>query len=242
MDRFKKTYLRFAVMFAVLSVAGSALAQATSEPPPNWGDLAVEGRVGGRIVNNIVIDQVVLWKRKDNGDCFIHSVFPGGFFALGGLIVNGRGGKDTLIAQGPIQEDIICNGTSVKLGQAGAFFQPLILKGNNGNDSLFGGIPVTEMHGGSAGDLLVGEGGGALDILINGGPTGDSVEAFGLANNERLRGEGGDDCLWDASLDSIEFACGAGNDSFRRNIFESNETGCDLPVTCCTWGTFIGAC
>lgn len=239
MDRSKARYLRVAVMFAVLSVSGSAFAQVISEPPAQWGDTAVEGRVGARLVFGFPFDQVVLWKRKDNGDCFIHSVFPGGAFTSA-LTVRGRGGKDTLIAQGGIPENITCNGTVVSMGQAGANFFPLELHGGNSNDSLFGGIPVTAMLGQSAGDLLVGSAGGALDLVINGGPTGDSVESFGPFNNDRLRGEGGDDCLWDQSQDTAEFACGAGNDSFRDT--PEAETGCDVPVTCCQWGTFTGAC
>ena len=235
----KKTYLSLAVMLAVSFLASSALAKSVTTP---FGAAAVEARVGSATING-VLNQYVIWKRKSDNLCSAVVVFNGAVFTEQ-LIVNGGGGDDTMIVQGFFPENIVCGQQVIALGAPGANFQFLTLRGGNGNDALFGGVPATHLQGQAGNDIIIGGGGGAFPIESQGGSSGDSVEMYGLAGDERLIGQDGNDCLWDESSFASVFDCGAflfDNDSFRAPFFPP-PAGCNTPVSCCAFGLFAGLC
>jgi hypothetical protein len=234
--RVKQTGLGLGVLMMMMSVAGSAFAY--SSP---WGAAAVEVRVGQELGTNIAgSDQYILWKRKSDGACST-TVIGGSGGLSNHTTVEGNSGGDTIIAQGII-ENIVCSGTTFTLGPVIGNFKELRLIGLGGNDVVLGANPTTHVFG-DAGTDIVSIAGSLGFVFAYGGPDGDDVSAFGTSVTEFLIGDGGNDCLWDQNADAWSFDCGAGaSDQYYVNTFLTPATACDVPVTCCAWPHFAGAC
>ena len=243
MSRIQQTVLTLAVAAGLSLSSGSAFALDSPFGP----NLAVEARVGS-VVSGPIQDQGqwVVWKRRDNGQCFKQLIGNTlGFFA--NVTVNGTGLGDLLISQGQV-ESIACNGANVPLGvpTTGVVFE-LVFDGRGGDDAILAGFPTKRIFGGSGNDIVAGSG-VIIPPEIHGGTGNDQVESYGFANNEQLFGEGGNDCLWDQNAASGVVNCGGALDFDRaKSVIRPPfvlPVGCEVisPSVCCNFAHLIGAC
>ena len=100
------------------------------------------------------------------------------------VVVNGRGGADSITADDTVKVRLTLNGGSgndVLRGGAGQD----VLRGDSGNDTVTGGGGNDRLYGGSGDDTL--DGGGGDDVLVSIGGRGD---------DDRLTGGAGADQFW----------------------------------------------
>lgn len=219
-----------AAMLGMVLVSSSASAQLIHLSP--FGQAAVEVYMGYRSTNE---SDVVVWKRKSNGQCRVFTT------ANGDNLVIGSPADDLMKVVTQI-EAVSCSGTSSILLTPSVSDQVRFgMEGRGGNDTILAARPAYKADSGIGHDLIVVvDGWGGAQVF--GGDGNDQIEAWG-DSGPLMYGGAGDDCVWHPNAWEHAFLplafCGDGSND--KSNFE-NVHDCEQRVTCCPFGAFMGAC